>query len=264
MWRSYRLNAGIGSVQLHASGRGPARSARPSTWFDIAQIVWRAERCDAAYATLARASPIGVLVNAMNDEGPRTGRLLIAAVLFLAFAGGAWYITYLQTQNAQLRGQPPQDQSDSAAPAAAPAAPAAVAGGRSLSGAQRDAMIAKLRSTAAPERPVWFATYAGSSEAATFRLALQTIFEEAGWEVRGNAQVNFQLKPGLYLMAADEEPPQYVFDAGEALDAAGLKTTIGRGYRAFYEEKKKENPNWNGVGLSPEQSYVLVVGPQPP
>lgn len=195
----------------------------------------------------------------MNDEGPRTGRLLIAAALFLAFAGGAWYITYLQAQNAQLRGQQPQEQSSSAAPAT----PGPVAGGRSLSGTQRDAMLAKLRATTSPERPVWFATYAGNSEAASFRLALQTIFEEAGWEVRGNAQVNFQLKPGLHLMAADEEPPQYVLDAGDALDAAGLKITVGRGYRVFFEEKKKENPNWNGVSLAPDQSYVLIVGPQP-
>jgi hypothetical protein len=124
-------------------------------------------------------------------------------------------------------------------------------------------MLAKLRATSGPERPIWFATYANNAEAATFRLALQTIFEEAGWEVRGNEQVNFQLKPGLYLMAADEEPPQYILDVGEALESAGLKTTIGRGYRSFYDEKKKENPAWNGVSLAPNQSYVLVVGPQP-
>ena len=195
----------------------------------------------------------------MKEEGPRTGRMLLAAALFLILVGGAWYITYLRTQNTQLRTQQPQTQA--AAPQAV--APGAT-GDRTLSGAQREAMVAKLRATTGSERAVWFATYAGNTEAASFRLALQTIFEEAGWDVRGNAQVNFQLKPGLYLMTADEEPPQYVLDVGDALEAGGLTATIGRGYRAFFEEKKKENPSWNGISLAPDQSYVLVVGPKPP
>jgi hypothetical protein len=55
-----------------------------------------------------------------------------------------------------------------------------------------------------------------------------------------------------------------VLDVGDALDAGGLSPTIGRGYRPFFEEKKKENPSWNGVSLAPDQSYVLVVGPKPP
>lgn len=199
----------------------------------------------------------------MTEEGPRTGRMLLAAALFLAFVGSAWYIAYLRAQNAQLRTQPPPSQAVESK-AAAPVVNPARAGDRTLSGAQREAIIAKLRASSGPEHPVWFATHAGNTEAASFRLTLQTIFEEAGWEVRGNAQVNFQLKPGLYLMAADEEPPQYVLDVGEALDAGGLSPTIGRGYRAFFEEKKKENPSWNGVSLTPDQSYVLVVGPKPP
>lgn len=195
----------------------------------------------------------------MNDEGPRTGRLFLAAVLFLVFAGGAWYIAYLRAQNTQLRGgQSPAPAADANKPNPPPG------GNRALTTEQRDAMLAKLRATTGPERPVWFATSAGNTEAAAFRLTLQTIFEEAGWDVRGNAQVTFQLKPGMYLMAADDEPPQYVIDVGEALDAAGLKATIGRGYRAFYEEKKKENPSWNGVTLAPGQTYVVVVGPKPP
>ena len=187
--------------------------------------------------------------------------MVLAAVLFLAFAGSAWYITYLRAQNAQLREQQPQAKATPASVAAAANAPSGA--DRVLSASQREAMLTKLRGTSGPERPVWFATYANNREAASFRLALQTIFEEAGWEVRGNAQVSFQLKPGLHLMAADEEPPLYVTDVGDALDAAGLKPTIGRGYRPFYEQKKNENPNWNGVSLAPEQSYVLIVGPKP-
>src|SRR5262245_13780177 len=131
----------------------------------------------------------------MKEEGPRTGRMLLAAALFLAFVGSAWYIAYLRAQNTQLRTQQPPTQAGAPAANAKPAA-----GDRALSGLQRDAMLNKLRATIGSERPVWFATYAGNTEAASFRLALQTLFEEAGWDVRGNAQVSFQLKPGLHLM----------------------------------------------------------------
>jgi hypothetical protein len=204
----------------------------------------------------------------MSEEGPGPGRILLGAVLFLVFAGAAWYIVYLRAQNTQLRTQQPDAP---IAPVDVPAAPAAnvgaaaraPAGDRSLTPEQREAMLGKLRATFGSERPVWFATIAGNAEAAAFRLTLQTIFEEAGWEVRGNEQVNFQVKPGIFLMAGDEEPPDYIGDVGEAFEAAGVKITIGRGYRQFYEDKKRENPNWNGVGLAPTQSYVLVVGPKP-
>jgi hypothetical protein len=199
------------------------------------------------------------------DKGPGPGRALLAAGLFLAFAGSAWYIAYLRAQNTQLRAQHGQSKPAAALPAAPAAKPKMDAGpDRTLSDTQREAMLTKLRETTSSERPVWFATWADNPESASFRMALQAVFEEAGWEVKGNEQVKFQLKPGLYMMAADEEPPQYILDVGDALEAAGITATIGRGYREFYEEKKKENPNWNGVTLLPEQTYVLVIGPKPP
>src|SRR6185436_17827681 len=110
----------------------------------------------------------------MNEQGPRPGRMIIAAALFLAFAGSAWYIAYLRAQNSQLRTHEPSTHAAApaahAAPvAAAPAAPANAGPDRSLSGAQRDAMLEKLRATTSTERPVWFATYAGNPEAAAYR-----------------------------------------------------------------------------------------------
>lgn len=135
---------------------------------------------------------------------------------------------------------------------------------RTLSPEQRSAMLDKLKSETGATRSVWFATSVSKPEAVAFQKLLQGVFEEAGWTTRGNAPVRFTMKPGIFFLAADEEPPDYVATARESLaDAAGLSITAGRGYRDYYAEKKKENPNWNGFELAPDQTYVIVVGPRP-
>jgi hypothetical protein len=135
---------------------------------------------------------------------------------------------------------------------------------RTLSPEQRSAMLEKLKSETGATRDVWFATSVGKPEAVAFQKLLQGVFEEAGWKTRGNAPVRFTIKPGIFFLAADEDPPDYVATAREALaDAAGLTVTAGRGYRDYYAEKKKENPAWNGFELGADQAFVIVVGPKP-
>ena len=70
-------------------------------------------------------------------------------------------------------------------------------------------------------------------------------------------------KPGIYFFIAEDEPPLYVIGALEALQQGGLSVTIGSGYRGFYEEKKADDPNFRGFPMTPEQTYLVVIGPKP-
>src|SRR5207244_1210507 len=92
---------------------------------------------------------------------------------------------------------------------------------------------------------------------------IQSVFEEAGWQTKSNVPVTFQLKPGVFFFMADENPPDYVNSIADAFEAAGIQVTTGRGYRQFYEDKKKENPSWHGFELKPEQEFVVVIGRKP-
>src|SRR5881409_3583093 len=94
---------------------------------------------------------------------------------------------------------------------------------RTLTSKQRAAMLAQLKSEAGPTKDVWFATDSGNPEAAAFQKALQEVFEEAGWHVRGNSPIPFSMKPGIYFLVGDSDPPEYVNTAYGALsDAAGI------------------------------------------
>ncbi|HTM46090.1 MAG TPA: hypothetical protein VL137_14110 [Polyangiaceae bacterium] len=202
-------------------------------------------------------------------------------VLMFAVVCEAMYIAYLRgkaahatASGATLAAESPV-RSPSVTGQSAPAAragnvpttppPAQLPGGRVLTPEQRSAMLAKLGGSGqlASSSPVWFATSTSDPEAVAFQRALQAVFEEANWQVIDVSSIHFQAKPGIFMFAADEEPPEYVQAASDALDAAGLKPMVGRGYRDFFKEKKKENPNWNGFELSESQTYVIVVGRKP-
>ena len=193
-------------------------------------------------------------------------------VRIAAAVGGALvigYIIHLQSRIASLEGRLGQSPPTAAAsrPPAQPQTPrAATAPGkaRTLSAEQREAMIDRLggRGVSQPH-PVWFATVANNPEAAAFQRTLQSVFEEAGWQVEGNAPIRFPMKAGIYVFAADEEPPEYVGIANEALEAGGMTVSAGRGYREFYRQKKEENPSWLGFDLGPDQTYVIAIGRQP-
>jgi hypothetical protein len=191
--------------------------------------------------------------------------LRLAAVVGAVLVIG--YIIHLQSEIARLRGQTAQAPAAVAQrdrPAAQPnaaRAPGAMAAARTITAEQREAMIERLGGRGTTQaHPVWFATVPNNPEAAALQRTLQGIFEEAGWQVRGNAPVRFQMKPGIYVFAADEEPPEYVAQAHEALEAGGITVNAGRGYRDFYNQKKEENPTWVGIELAADQTYVIAVG----
>jgi len=181
--------------------------------------------------------------------------LVIIGVLLV---GAGAYIMHLRSENEQLKVTPPPP----AAPAAARSEPNAVAA-RVLSPEQRKAMLEKLDSRGGAAHSVWFATVPNNPEAGNFQKQIQQVFEEAGWKVQGNRGVTFSLKPGIFFFMADEDPPEYVQSIADAFEAAGIQATSGRGYRQFYEDKKKENPNWNGFQLTPDQDFILVIGRKP-
>jgi hypothetical protein len=193
--------------------------------------------------------------------------IVLAGAAVVVFAAGGAYIAHLNSENAQLRAAAAKPQAPAAAakaanPAVAPAQLPASA--RTFTPEQRSAMLARLGgSGVTTTNPVWFATMPNNPEAAAFQHTLQSVFEEAGWQVRGNVPVGFALKPGVFVFSADEEPPDYIGDAIEAIQAAGITVTSGRGYRQFYQDKKKENPNWRGFDLAADQTYVIAIGRKP-
>jgi hypothetical protein len=46
----------------------------------------------------------------------------------------------------------------------------------------------------------------------------------------------------------------------DALIAAGVTPTTGRGYRDFVKVTKQENKDWVGIELGPDDTYILAVG----
>ncbi len=191
-----------------------------------------------------------------------TSRVAVRIAGLVAVIGVVWYVTHLNSELARMRASSSEPAAASAPaerPAAAPAPPpAAPAAARNLTAEQRQAMIEKLGAT--PGSPVWFATVPNNPEAATYQKALQKVFEDAGWQVKGTSTVRFAMKPGVFIFAADEEPPQYLSSVNDAFEAAGITITSGRGYRDFVRQKKEENPNWVGLELGPDDVYVIAVG----
>jgi len=175
------------------------------------------------------------------------GRIVAAVAVVATIAGAAWYVVQLRSENVRLRA------------AMAPPIP----GGRTLSPEQRRAMLDKLGGSAAAHYPIWFATSTNNSEAAAFQRVIEEVFVAAGWESHGNTPVSFPLKPGIFMFSADEYPPPYVQSVLDAFDAAHLTVTFGRGYRNFYAEKKKEDANWIGFAMQPDQSFIVAIGRKP-
>jgi hypothetical protein len=160
-----------------------------------------------------------------------------------------------------------RDASDAPAPESTPpaATPEAMSqpSARAPDADERAAMLEVLRGNASGE-PVSLVVSPGVHEAGALAAVLESVFREAGWPVNTSALTGMVLKPApLRLLVADESEPPVVDVVRRALAAGGLQSETGTGYRAFYDQKKRENPAWPGVPLD-GQAFVIVIPPEAP
>src|SRR5690606_13057018 len=85
-------------------------------------------------------------------------------------------------------------------------------------------------------------------------------FAAAGWSVRGLEEARFPLRPGLFVLAADDQPSPAAAAATAALEAAQLPATVASGYRAYAADRRRADPNWTGFNLADDQQFVIAVG----
>jgi hypothetical protein len=127
---------------------------------------------------------------------------------------------------------------------------------------KQQAMVEVLRNQTAGERKAWILASQNNAEAVGAQIALQKIFEQAGWPVL-TARAPYPLKAGVLVLAGDETPPAYVDSVSEALSAGGLDAQYMTGYRAFAADRKTQNPSWVGPELEADQAFVIVIGSRP-
>jgi hypothetical protein len=185
------------------------------------------------------------------------------AVLVIALIGAGAYIF-------QLHGQVAQRDQRAAAPArpadSAPAAGAAAVGDAAASGVltpqQEQTMVTALRTVAEAERRAWFQVQANNQTTAPVQAALQRVFEQAGWTT-ATVRSPYPLKSGIFILAGDETPPGSVDAVNGAFGTAGIDVQYLTGYRAFFNDRKLNNPNWVGPELAKDQSFIIVIGSRP-
>jgi hypothetical protein len=188
-------------------------------------------------------------------------RLVVPVVLAVALFGAIVYIVRLQSEVTALRDA--VAQRPAAAPPRRPASQATSSAPRTLTAEQRQAMIDVLKGEPGPVRKVWFQVEASRAEPAAYAKTLEQAFRDAGWEVDVSDSGGLSFKPGVAVLVAEEEWPPYASTAYDALQKAGIDVKAARGYRAYYEEQKREKPDWRGAKITPDQTYVVIVGPNP-
>src|SRR5438045_3075256 len=187
-------------------------------------------------------------------------RLVLPVALAVALFGAIVYIVRLQSELAALRQTVAQR---AGAPAVRPPTPPVATKPRTLTGEQKQAIIDALRGETGSVRKVWFHVEQTRAEPAAFARALEEAFRAAGWEVEESGSGGLAFKPGVSVLVADEEWPSYASTAYDALQKAGIDVKAARGYRAYYEEQKREKPTWQGPQLAADQTYVVIVGSNP-
>jgi hypothetical protein len=183
-------------------------------------------------------------------------RLVLPVVLAVALFGAIVYIVRLRSEVGAPHPPGAVRQAGSPSPTSAVQ--------RTITAEQRTAMVDVLRSDTGAVHKVWFQVEQNRPEPATFQKALADVFREAGWEVDTAGSGGMTFKPGVSVLVADDEWPSYASTAYDALQKAGIDVKAARGYRAYYEEQKRDKPNWQGPMLTPDQTYVVIVGPSPP
>jgi hypothetical protein len=195
-------------------------------------------------------------------------RIALAA-LAVALVGFIAYIIHLQgsAPDSGQRTAVPTNRPASAgsAPAAAAGSPVAISEAAIdavLSAAQQQAMEDVLKPDAAPDRKVWFHIQQNNPDTAAVQAALARVFQRAGWQP-SIVRTPYPLKSGIYLLAADEHPPRFVEAVSNAFGAAGIDVQYLTGYRAFFMDRKQQNPNWRGPELAEGQDFTVVIGSKP-
>lgn len=167
-----------------------------------------------------------------------------------------------------------QDESDVAAPARGTADAIAEVEGEHESTAfaalepigvdasEVDALVAALGRLPL-HTPVWIAYPAMSPRAGAASIALGLAFERAGAVVRGTTALDYSVRPGVFVFAAEEAYPSYVDDVAHALGEAIPDVSVMSGYRAYGEAQRAENPSWQGLRMDQGETYVVVVGRVP-
>jgi len=159
-----------------------------------------------------------------------------------------------------LTGPAAPDAADAPKPTAAPAAAESP---RAPDATERAAMVEILKGESAPERAAWLSYSAGNSESKALADALAAAFRDGGWKAETSAPSGMMLKAGVSMLIAEEQPPAWVETALRAMQASGIEVKSAIGYRAYYDEMKKEKPGWAGVPLAKDGAFVIVVGPEP-
>ena len=156
-------------------------------------------------------------------------------------------------------GSEPPPHAPNPSPATVPAPPSADA--RSIPDDARAAMKQTLASDGG--KTAWLYSQPGDPEVAALVASLRGVFEDAGWKVQAETASGISLKPGVMTLMAEEQYPEYVDTVLKALDASGLGAKSASGYRAYYEDKKRDDPKWPGIPMRAEQDFVIVVGRKP-
>ncbi len=213
-----------------------------------------------------------------NQGNSELGRVAVMVVLAVVAAGASVWAFSLRSENERLRsrmvflsaqgggaaadGETPPTPTPTPTPPTptAPDAGGAPPGPNRLTDQDRAAMRSKLPATATTENRIWFAV-SPDPEAQALAADIQQVFQQAGWNV-ATRPTTFSVRPGVFFFAAEESPPSTVEDALKALQIVGFAPTVGLGYRAFYEERRRTDPNWRGFELAPDQTFVVVIGPR--
>jgi len=123
-------------------------------------------------------------------------------------------------------------------------------------------MLEILSAETAPDRKAWLTVAPGNPETQALARSLAEIFERGGWKVETQTLSGMALKPGVSMLVAEEQPPGWAESALRALQVSGVDVKSAIGYRPYFEEKKRENPNWAGITLTSDQVFVIAVGPE--
>jgi len=191
------------------------------------------------------------------DPPSSAGLRIALATLAVALVAAGAYIQHLRGQIVERRTVTASDSR-----AAEPAVAAAGAPDVILSAAQEKAMVSALKTETGSGRKAVFHVQQNNPDTGVVQAALQKVFEQAGWPTE-TVRTSYPLKSGIFLLAADEHPPDYVDTVDGAFKAAGIDVQYLTGYRAFFLERKQQNPSWYGPELAADQPFTIVIGSKP-